>query len=117
MNKQEAKRHGVNNGIAAGRYCFVLDMDRREAGCGCVAPNHCEDCLTNAAYQAEQNARQYTPFEFFASACNKSGERAEGLWQAYESGVGVGIRKAIAARLQRDVEAARELQATVNRMK
>lgn len=109
MNKEQAKKYGIRNGSAAGEYCEVGDSDRREAACGCTAPNDCEDCLTYAAYESEMNAR-----EWFAAACNDSGDRADALWAAYEKGVAIGILREVRKRLQRDVEAARDLQATVD---
>ena len=111
MNQQTAKQHGIKHGISAGENCEVGDSDRRAALCECVTPNHCEDCLTVAACE---NARQYSPFEFFAAECNNAGDRSEGLWNAYDDGVTIGIRRSVKKRVQRDVEAARHLQTTVD---
>jgi len=104
MNQQTAKQHGIEHGISAGENCEVGDSDRRAALCECVTPNHCEDCLTVAACETEENARQYSPFD----------DRSEGLWNAYDDGVTIGIRRSVKKRVQRDVEAARHLQTTVD---
>ena len=113
MNKQDAKDYGITQGLAAIRYCEVGDEDRREAGCECnprkpLATESvrvsetvvCEDCLTQAAFESEQNARQFSPFEFFAHDVNETGDRAEGLWESYDEGVGIGIRKGLQKRLE-----------------
>lgn len=44
---------------------------------------------------AEENARQYSPFEFTAAEFNRS-RNPDGLWDAYENGVMAGIKKVMA---------------------
>jgi hypothetical protein len=100
VNKTQAKSRGLYEGSAAAMYCIVDDMDRREAGCGCVAPAICEECLRTAAYESEMHARDFSPWEFVAAAINGSGDRAEGLWEAYEEGVGKAITKGVKKRLK-----------------
>jgi len=51
--------------------------------------------IADEAFEAEQNGRQYTPFEFLASAFNKA-ENADELWEEYDRGVGEGISTGIA---------------------
>lgn len=99
MNQPEARQVGIDKGLAAAGYCEVDDRDRRHAGCDCEAPAICEDCLSEAAFEAESNSRQYSPFEFFAKALNDASGRSEGLWQAYEDGVGTGIVRGSRKRL------------------
>lgn len=98
MNKQDAKANGVQQGSAAIRYCEVSETDKREANCDCESV--CEDCLTSAAYESEMNARQYSPFEFFAAEMNKDENRSDGLWSAYDEGVRIGIRRGLKSRLE-----------------
>lgn len=102
MNQREAREYGIEQGSAAIRYCEVSDIDQREANCECgeTSKAACEDCLASAAYESEQNARQYSPFEFFANDINESGDRADGLWEAYNKGVSIGIRRGLKARLE-----------------
>jgi hypothetical protein len=99
MNQPDARQRGIERGIEAATHCLVDDLDRRHAGCDCKHPAVCEECLTEAAFDAEANSRQYTPFEFFAQAMNEVEPRAEGLWQAYERGVGTGIVRGSRKRL------------------
>ena len=101
MNKRDAKDYGIQQGRAAIRYCEVDETDKREAGCSHDDDETvCEDCLTNAAYESEMNARQFSPFEFFANDINETGDRADGLWSAYDEGVGIGIRRGLKSRLE-----------------
>lgn len=97
MNRTFVKNYGVGKGMMAIRHCEVSNTDRHEAGCGCTS--ECEDCLTSAAFESEQNARSYSPFEFFAHDINETGDRAEDLWEAYEEGVAVGIKSGLKERL------------------
>lgn len=100
MNKTTAKEKGIDAGRDAARFCEVSRHDQINACCECESPKQiCVDCLWQAAFEAEANARQYSPFEFFAQACNESGDRAEGLWEAYDEGVAIGIRQASKRRL------------------
>lgn len=100
MTKQDAYYNGRDNGLAAVKYCEVYDNDIREAGCNHGHLEACKDCLTSAAFDSEQNARQYTPFEFLAAEINAQGDRADGLWDSYDKGVAVGIKKGLTARLK-----------------
>ncbi|MFH1865035.1 MAG: hypothetical protein ABIK85_04060, partial [Candidatus Eisenbacteria bacterium] len=95
MNKREARSEGVAAGYQAGLY------------------NDTEE----DAFEAEENARQYSPFEFLASEMNRSRD-PDGLWDAYDEGVAVGVRKALRERRGRrnpgrpaasDSDAVREL--------
>ena len=91
MNKREAKALGREAGEAAAMYCEVGDEDRKQAGCACDAPAVCLDCLTAAAYSAEENGRQFSPFEFTAHDLNEDEDRADGLWEAFDAGISAGV--------------------------
>ncbi len=49
-----------------------------------------EDAVKTACWEADENYRQFSPFEFFAHALNES-ENAEDLWEAYDKGIEEGI--------------------------
>lgn len=102
MNKKEVKDRGIDEGLGSIRYCEVSKEDQREAGCECKTGQACEDCLTSAAYASEMNARQFSPFEFFAHDINECEDRSEGLWSAYDAGVGVGIKRGMKDRIARE---------------
>jgi hypothetical protein len=57
-----------------------------------------EEVLTNAAYEAEMNARQYSPWEFIAQEINDSDDPEE-LWEQYERGVTAGIQRGVRERI------------------
>lgn len=59
-----------------------------------------EDKLLNWAYDAEENNRQFTPFEFTAHEFN-SRDDSEACWEAYQSGIDQGISDEVKARLDR----------------
>jgi hypothetical protein len=101
MNQREAKEYGIDQGYSAVQYCDVSDIDQSEANCECLETGKgaCKDCLTYGAFESEQNARQYSPFEFFAHEINSTGDRAEGLWEAYDQGVAIGIKRGLKDRL------------------
>jgi hypothetical protein len=103
MNKQTAHEKGVANGFAAAKNCTVSDHDKAEASCPCPPDDEaefCGECLGHAAFDSEQNARQFSPFEFFANDINETGDRAESIWQAYDEGVALGIRRAMTRMLR-----------------
>ncbi|SRR5260370_14074876 len=109
MNLKEAKEHGIDAGDCAVFYCEVSDVDRREASCDCKDEQVCEECLTQAAFDSEMNARDFTPFEFLAHDINGSSpsDRADGLWLAYDAGVALGIKQGLKERLKEIKKAAR----------
>jgi len=86
MNSKEAYELGRDAGYSAGMNCdFDVDLD--------VDGETPEECFVSAAYESEENARQYSPFEFHAHDMN-SARNPDACWEAYDKGVGVGIRKA-----------------------
>ncbi len=102
MNKQDARERGISEGLGSIRYCEIGQEDQRESDCDCKTGQACETCLTVAAYASESNARDFSPFEFFAHEINESGDRSDGLWAAYDEGVGIGIKRGMSSRLERE---------------
>ena len=93
MNKQDARRAGTDTG-----YDIGLGMPASEWGGGVPS----QDQFVSTVFEVEENARQYSPFEVFAHEINSHEEfRAEGLWDAYDDGVGAGARKAFHKRFGR----------------
>lgn len=99
MTKHNARAIGFREGFNAGQYCEVCDIDRSEACCDCEDGQECEECLSYAAFQSEQNARDFSPWEFIAHEINSDEENAEELWESYDAGVAAGIKKAVRKRL------------------
>ena len=100
MNQQEAYDHGKANGYEAALSHSVDSVeDSADELFGlpyeALEQEDYEEALYHAAYAGEQNARSYSPFEFFAHDINMSGNRAEGLWEKYEDGVRVGINEGV----------------------
>lgn len=50
--------------------------------------------IAELAWQANDNYRQYSPFEFFAHELNEA-EDSEELWEAYDEGIYQGIEARI----------------------
>lgn len=99
MNQADVRQIGINRGIEAATHSIVGDTDRASAMCDCKVPDICEECLVEAAYESELNSRQFSPWECFANQMNQVEERSDGLWQAYEKGVGIGIIRGARKRL------------------
>ena len=53
-----------------------------------------QDLVREACWEAEDNFRQYSPFEFTAKAFNDAGNSEE-VWEKYEEGISDGIEDAI----------------------
>ena len=85
MTKKEAYNYGMHNGFTAAMY-----NDNGQL----------EDNLIDAAYDAEQGQRDYSPFEFFASGVNRQ-KNSEELWEDYDRGVTSGINKYVQERKKR----------------
>lgn len=75
MTKQEVYNKGYRNGYNAAIYTQI-------------SPN---ENILEAVAESELNARQYSPFEIFASAVNRQSNTEE-LWDSYENGVNAGIK-------------------------
>jgi hypothetical protein len=106
MTKQEIRQRGIDAGYQAAIYTEVSDSDREQAGCICIEAEditdqaECAECISAAAYESEQNARSYSPFEHLAHAINESRD-PESQWDAYDAGVEAGIKRGIEARLRK----------------
>lgn len=84
MNKKSAYAEGKKAGYNIAAYAeFDEGMDYDE--------------MLESAFEAEEIARQFTPFEFLAHDINASRE-PDGLWEEYERGVSVGIEKGLKQR-------------------
>lgn len=101
MTKREAYEEGREQGHSAALYTKIGDSDRREAGCD-HASGECRECLTSAAFESEQNARQSSPWEFLAHDINDDEDHSEGLWDAYDKGVAVGVKRGVRERLRKE---------------
>lgn len=84
MNQREAKAEGFAAGQGIGTF---LETDIKD-----------EEEFIQEVLQTEENARCMSPFEFFAHEVNEAGDRAEGLWEAYDDGVRRGAKAAWKAR-------------------
>lgn len=100
MNQKQAFQLGKRAGCNAAIYTEVADSDRNHACCDCEDEQECAECISSAAYECEQNARDFTPFEFTAHEIN-TGRNPEGQWEAYDNGVEAGIKAGIKKRLAR----------------
>ncbi len=104
MNQKQAFQLGKRAGYDAAIYTEVDDFDRKEARCGgdcdCMPDEECAECISQAAWLSEQNAREYSPFEFTAHEIN-AGRNPEGQWEAYNQGVEAGIKLGIKKRLSK----------------
>ena len=92
MNKKQAWAEGYNHGYEAATYCEV-DTDG-------LSPTEYKEKVREEAYEAEENGRQYSPFEFLAHDLNESEDRADGLWEAYYEGVVAGIDAGVKERMK-----------------
>lgn len=101
MTQRSAKQEGKERGYSAAIYAEVSDVDSREASCDCQEGEFCADCLSAAALQAEMNGRDYSPFEFIAHDINETGDRADGLWEAYDAGVALGVKHGVRERMRK----------------
>jgi hypothetical protein len=80
MNKRDAREAGVETGFGIG-----LDMENK--------PDF-EDEFISDVLEIEDNARQFSPFEFFAHDMNEDENRADGLWEEYDKGLVIGAKRA-----------------------
>jgi hypothetical protein len=84
-HKERAREYGRDNGRAAVVLGEWQDTDTA-------------DVVRGEAFQAEENARQFSPFEHFAADVNGLGEwDAEDVWDAYEIGVAEGVEAGLVA--------------------
>lgn len=98
MTKREAYRVGRARGESAAAYCEAGADESCDHESTSSETGLCEDCLTGAAFESEQHARDFSPFEFTAHAINE-GRNPEGQWATYDAGVAAGIKAGVAKRL------------------
>lgn len=86
MNKREARAEGLHNG-----YSIARENAGDAAKAWLEGKSDADDLISaivSMAGETEQDQfRQFSPFEHFAHALNECGDRSEGLWEAYETGV------------------------------
>jgi len=70
-------------------------LDADEVAKGLDAPD--EDSMTEEMYDAEMNARCYTPFEFTANEINRLVVGSEEAWEAFDEGIAEVIDRKVAA--------------------
>lgn len=102
MNRKETRAAGVEQGREAALNCEVGESDKAEAACPCNpqdAAEVCAECLAVAANEAEANGRQYAGHIIYDINVQPE-DKAEGLYDAYEDGVGRGINAGIRARMR-----------------
>lgn len=76
-------RDGFNHGHHLVRF-NIYDVEEREN------KNEFKDKITALCWEADDNYRQYSPFEFFCNELNNC-EDPEAAWNAYERGIADGI--------------------------
>jgi hypothetical protein len=98
MNQKEAREQGKHYGYQAGLY-GVDDIDPSDYD----SKEDYKDALLEAAWESEQHARQFSPWEFVAHEINSAQPdwRVDGLWEAYDTGVEIGIKKGIKSALKK----------------
>ena len=101
MTARDAYSEGYWIGYDIAMNCEVEKDDKGVWGCTCDEYSVCRECLTQAAYMAEENARQYSPFEFLANDLNEDEDRSDMLWDHYDRGVTAGIKAAVKKRFGR----------------
>ena len=92
MNQREAYYRGRDNGEDAAEYA-ELPWTAAQAN----ATSRKMDEVLEETWESEQGARQYAGFAYFAYEMNQAQPdwRMEALWDKYEEGVAVGIRKGL----------------------
>ena len=81
MNQKQAHSLGKNTGIGIGHQLLTdSDMTFNDA-----------DALVSEGLAVEENARQYSPFEFTAREFNDT-KYPDEIWEKYDAGVAAGLR-------------------------
>jgi hypothetical protein len=81
MTKKIAKEYGKANGYISAEVNYTEGITAEQ--------------LTEDAFEGEMNGRDFSPFEFLAKEINDTGDRADDIWDAYDAGVFLGIKKFI----------------------
>jgi hypothetical protein len=101
MNQKEAYEQGKANGYSAASYLDaeaiqIASEDLDYGDPDFLDKEELEEVAESAAWEGEQSARQYSGFAGFAAEINNGPEsRFEGLWDKYEEGVIVGVKKGV----------------------
>lgn len=106
MTKREAYQWGRDNGLSAAENCEVAARDQDAAYCDCGKEStslECNECLSYAAGDAEDNARQFADHLPYFGELQSHEEDA--LMDAYDAGVAAGIKAGVKARLAGRVSA------------
>jgi hypothetical protein len=77
MKKTDAYEKGYDDGLEHARYCTLSEAEYKQLEEG--------DKLGDVFSDIVDGYRQFTPFEFTASAFNKA-RNSEALWEAYDRG-------------------------------
>ena len=80
MNKQDCFELGYDRGVEA------AEFGTEEA--------KTQDEFLEFAFEAEENSRQFSPFEFYAHDINCE-DNADELWEEYDRGVAKGIQSVL----------------------
>ena len=81
MNQKQARSLGHGTGYDIGHQLLTdSDMTFNDA-----------DALVSEGLAVEENARQYSPFEFTALEFNNS-KYPDEIWEKYEAGIAAGLR-------------------------
>lgn len=98
MNQKEAKELGRDRGYNCASWVDIPDIGtvvkpfELSGFSGTVeTADDQRECFECMAYDSEEHGRCYTPFEFIAAKFNDAGDRSEGLWEAFDEGITLGI--------------------------
>lgn len=101
MKKKEAFRYGRERGYEAALCCELTEHQLDTMNIA-----EFRSVLRSEAYEAEDNSRQFAGFEFFAHEVNDENEgRSEGLWEAFDRGVAVGVERGVREQVRHRGEA------------
>tara|TARA_B100000315_G_C14426717_1_gene518183 strand:- start:503 stop:853 length:351 start_codon:yes stop_codon:yes gene_type:complete len=91
MNQREAYQNGKRIGIACAEASF--DDQRWLQIIDWVFDDADFDKFSDDVYDRKEGYESFSPWEIFAHEINETGDRAESLWDNYENGFGVGMKK------------------------
>ncbi len=100
MNCNDAWAEGFNSGYGAAKDTDFEDYDWIDDDRGEVPSDQIDEfveAFIEYANEAEQNSRQYSPWEQIADAINKSKD-PDDLWECYDEGVDNGLSKGMIER-------------------
>jgi len=100
MNKLDTYSRGRDRGLFFSDVELTKKQERQIKDIEDLSSNELnslQDSLLNAANEAEENGREYSPFECLAHEINEC-PNAEGLWEAFSDGISMGIKKGFKSR-------------------